>query len=141
MTSNCYLIDEFIEHSHKHLAVMISKKKLERNQYIVFKPFYIKDKSGYEFYFTENFTSDGGSIPWMLWPFLRYNGRAMPAFLIHDLSCHYANIEESYLMRKSGDGDLYRHLRDCGIAKWVAKAASKAVFKYGEYLKSSGKLK
>ena len=137
----CYLIDDFIQHSHEHLTVGISLKKLERNQYHVYSPFYIKDKAGYEFFFDYDFISDGGSIPWFLWPFLRYNGRAMPAFLIHDAACNRANESGLYIYRGQGDGDFYRHLRDCGIAKWIAKSASKAVRKYGEYLKSSGKLK
>ena len=137
----CYLIDDFIEYTEFHLAVKISKKKLARNGYVVTHPFTIKDKSGYEFYFENGFASDGGTIPWFLWPVLRYNGRALAAFLIHDLMCSEANKLKSYLIRKSGDGNFFRHLRDCGIAKWIAKSASKAVRKYGEYLKASGKLK
>ena len=137
----CYLIDDFIKHSHEHLTVGISLKKLERNKYHVYSPFVIRDKAGFEFTFGYDFISDGGSIPWFLWPFLRYNGRAMPAFLIHDMHCDEANKAKSYLIRQTGDGNFFRHLRDCGIPKWIAKAASKAVFKYGEMLRASGKLK
>ena len=137
----CYLIDDFIENTEFHLAVKISKKKLERNGYVVTHPFYIKDKHGLEYFFDIGFESDAGSIPWFLWPFLRYNGRAMPAFLIHDAACDRANSSGLYIYRAQGDGDFYRHLRDCGIANWIAKSASKAVFNYGLMLKSSGKLK
>ena len=136
-----YPIDEFIDNTEFHLVPILKRKKLARNQYKVSHPFFIKDKKGYEFFFEEGFISDGGSIPWFLWPFLRYNGRAMPAFLIHDQKCNWANDSGLYKFRAQGDGDFYRHLRDRGIAKWIAKAASKAVRKYGKMLKASGKLK
>jgi hypothetical protein len=138
--SPCYLIDDFIDNTEFHLVPIFQKKKLARNQYKVSHSFIIRDKSGFEFTFDEGFVSDGGSIPWFLWPFLRYNGRAMPAFLIHDLHCDEANKLKSYLIRNTGDGNFYRHLRDCGIAKWIAKSASKAVFSYGLMLKASGEL-
>jgi hypothetical protein len=136
-----YLIDDFIDNTEFHLVPILKRKKLARNQYKVSHPFIIEDKKGFPFFFDEGFVSDGGSIPWFLWPFLRYNGKAMPAFLIHDAYCDEATKEHSYLIRQIGDGNIYRHLRDCGVANWIAKSASKAVKNYGLMLKAKGDLK
>mgnify|MGYP003658174236 CR=1 FL=1 len=136
-----YKVSDFINHSDKHLAVIISRGWMKPNNYRVYKDFYLSDHRSNEYFFDVGFVSDGGTFPIWLSPFLRYNGKGMAAFLIHDLWCYQANKSGMYHERAHGDSMLRGHLEDCHVSEFLAKAAGSSVKRYGEYLKSSGKLK
>lgn len=67
-------------------------------------------------------------------------GRAIGAFLVHDQGCDLANKIKAYVYRAVADGRFFRHLRECGYAKWRASLMTFAVMRYGEMLKAKGEL-
>jgi hypothetical protein len=136
-----YQISDFRKNSDKHLAVIISKGWMQPNNYRVYKAFYLQDHHGTKYFFDVGFVSDGGSFPIWLSPFLRYNGKGMAGFLIHDLECNRANDSGLYAYRAIGDSNLSGHLLECDVYEFAAKGAGSAVKRFGEHLKRTGKLK
>ena len=136
-----YNLKDFRANSHKHLAVIITKGWMKRNKYAVYSPFTLVDEDGYEFHFDAGFISDGGTLPVWFAPILRYNGKGMAAFLVHDKQCNRAEESGMFAIRAIGDADLRRHLIQCGVNKTIAKWAGSAVKKRGEYLRAIGELK
>lgn len=137
----CYNLPEFRANSDDHLAVILTRGWMKRNEYRVYSPFYLEDKHGNLYFFDIGFISDGGTIPIWLSPILRYNGKGMAAFLIHDLACQRANDSGMYVYRSIGDAELDNHLIECGVYKFIAKIADRVVTKYGLMLKAKGDLK
>ena len=137
----CYLISDFINYSDDHLALIITRKWMQRNNYRVYKPFTLKDRNGNEWFFEKDFISDGGTLPVLLSPLLRYNGKGMAGFFPHDLECDLANESGIYAIRAHGDAELSGHLIECDVNKWIARRAGNIVTGYGKYLKMRGKLK
>jgi hypothetical protein len=136
-----YPISEFINFSDQHLAVIITRGWMQPNNYRVYKPFSLKDRNGNVWFFDVGFISDGGTFPIWLSPLLRYNGKGMAAFLIHDIECEKAIDSGIYAVRAHGDSELSGHLEECDVHEFWSKKAGSIVKRYGEYLKAKGDLK
>ena len=89
----------------------------------------------------KGFITDAATVPFMFRQVFPAMNKHFGAAVAHDYYCGIANASGLYSYREKADNEFYGNLIECGTNKVRAKLMSFAVKRYGEYLKSTGKLK